>query len=65
MTDQRITISIDPSSILSSGKAAEYLGITTMTLSRWVREGKIVPIMLEHRYFHINELNRAKKLYRG
>lgn len=53
-------ITIEATDLLSPKKAAKYLGITTMTLWRWVRDSKVTPIMLDHRYFHINELRRAK-----
>ncbi|MBA7605055.1 hypothetical protein ES703_12183 [subsurface metagenome] len=55
---QRVTIYIQD--ILPPKKAAEYLAITTMTLWRWVRDGKITPVMLDHSYFHITELKRVK-----
>lgn len=54
----RITINVKE--LLPPKKAAEYLGISTMTLWRWVRDGEITPIILDHRYFHINELDRVK-----
>lgn len=60
MPAERITI--EAKDLLSPKKAAEYLGITTMTLWRWVRDGKITPVMLDHRYFHINELKRVKPI---
>lgn len=53
-------ITIEAKDLLWPKKAAEYLGITTMTLWRWVRDGKITPVMLDHRYFHITELKRVK-----
>ena len=55
-------ITIQATNLLSPKKAAEYLGITTMTLWRWTKDGKITPVMLDHRYFHISELNRVKRL---
>jgi len=63
MAIQKVTI--DVKDLVPPKKAAEYLGITKMTLSRWVRSGKITPVMLDHRYFHINELKRAKALVNG
>ena len=60
MTELRITI--ESKDLLSPKKAADYLGITTMTIWRWVRDGKLIPVMLDHRYFHIKELERVKKL---
>jgi len=60
MDIQRVTV--DAKDLVPPKKAAEYLGITKMTLSRWVRAGKITPVMLGHRYFHINELKRVKAL---
>jgi len=60
MDEQRITIQV--TDLLPPKKAAEYLGVTTMTLWRWVRDSKIIPVLLDHTYFHINELNRVKAL---
>lgn len=57
-----LRVTIEVKDILPPKKAAEYLGITTMTLWRWVKAGKITPVMLDHRYFHISELNRVKAL---
>lgn len=59
MEIERITIEVRD--LLNPKKAAQYLGITTMTLWRWVRDKKITPVMLDHAYFHINELERIKK----
>jgi len=36
-----------------------------MTLWWWVREQKIMPVMLDHTYVHINELNRVKAVREG
>lgn len=60
MEIQRVTV--DAKDLVPPKKAADYLGISKMTLSRWVRAGKITPVMLDHRYFHINELNRVRAL---
>ena len=60
MISQRVTIEVQD--ILPPVKAAEHLGVTTMTLWRWVRDGKITPVMLDHAYFHLNELNRVKEM---
>jgi len=60
MANQRITIEV--ADLLTPKKAAKYLSITTMTLWRWVKDGKIVPVILDHAYFHINELERVKSL---
>ena len=60
MVNERITIEVKD--ILSPKKAAQYLGVTTMTLWRWVQDGKIIPVMLDHNYFHLSELNRVKAL---
>lgn len=60
MANERITIEVKD--ILPPKKAAKYLGVTTMTLWRWVRDGKITPVMLDHAYFHISELKRVKAL---
>jgi len=60
MAVERVTIEVKD--ILTPTKAAEYVGVSRMTLWRWVREGKIAPLMLDHTYFHISELNRVKAL---
>ena len=57
---ERVTINVND--ILTPTKAAEYLGIHRYTLWRWVKAGKITPVMLDHTYFHIAELNRVKAL---
>lgn len=58
MDSERITIEVKD--LLPPKKAAQYLGVTTMTLWRWVRDKKITPMMLDHTYFHKNELDRVK-----
>jgi len=57
---ERVTLEVKD--ILTPTKAAEYLAISRMTLWRWVRDGKITPLMLDHTYFHISELERVKAL---
>lgn len=59
MATERVTIEIKD--LLTPTKAAEYLGTNRMRLWRWVRAGKITPIMLDHTYFHIAELDRVKE----
>ena len=60
MSTERVTINVQD--ILTPTKAAEYLGVSRMTLWRWVRDEKITPLILDHTYFHIAELNRVKAL---
>jgi len=60
MTTGRVTINV--TDILTPTKAAEYLKVSRMLLWRWVKAGKITPIMLDHTYFHVSELNRIKPL---
>lgn len=63
---ERVTLEVDVhlklKDVLAAGKAAKYLGISRMTLWRWVSRGKITPLMLDHAYFHIGELDRVKAL---
>jgi len=63
MVHERITLDIKD--LLSPKRAAQYLGVSTMTLWRWVRDKKIVPCMLDHAYFHVGELDRVKKEREG
>ena len=63
MATERVTLNVQD--ILTPTKAAEYLGVARMTLWRWVRDGKITPVILDHTYFHISELNRVKALREG
>jgi predicted site-specific integrase-resolvase len=60
---ERVTINV--TDILTPTKAAAYLGVSRMFLWRWVKAGKITPVMLDHAYFHINELNRVRELLRN
>jgi excisionase family DNA binding protein len=60
MSAQKITVQV--TDLMPPKKAAQYVGVTTMTLWRWVRDGKITPVMLDHTYFHVGELNRVKAL---
>jgi len=48
--------------VLSPSQAAKFLGVSRMTLWRWVKKGKITPVIPNHAYIHINELNRVKSL---
>ena len=59
MAIEQVTIQV--ADILTPTKAAEYLGISRMTLWRWTKSGKITPIMLDHTYFHIRELERLRE----
>ena len=60
MANQRITIEVKD--LLPPKKAAEYLGITTMTLWRWAKAGKITTVLLDHAYFHRAELDKVKRI---
>lgn len=63
MANDRVTVHI--TDLLPPVKAAAYLNITTMTLWRWNRDGYITCVMLDHPYYHINELDRVKALQDG
>ncbi len=58
MTTQR---PIELNDYLSQGKAAEALGITVMTLWRWMKDDKIRPIIVGgHRMIPRSEVDRLK-----
>ena len=63
MAEQRITVEV--SGLLPAQKAADYLGVTKMTLWRWTRDGKITCVMIETRFYPIKELDRVKALREG
>lgn len=58
MVTEQVTIQV--TDLLTPTKAAKYLGISRMTLWRWTKAGKITPVMLDHTYFHIRELERVR-----
>lgn len=60
MAAERITFSTDD--LLSPKKAAAYLGITTMTLWRWSKDGKLPVMQVDGRTFYAKrELDSLKK----
>lgn len=59
MNRQRITLEVN--NLLSPKIAASRLGITTMTLWRWAKSGKIIPLIIDgHSYYPLNEIERLK-----
>ena len=57
MGSDNITISVQDA--LSYKDAARELGITTMTLWRWVRDGKIIAIRLgRYKFIPLSEIER-------
>ena len=56
--EQKITLSTND--LYTPSQAAEYLGVTTMTVWRWAKAGKLHPIVIGHSYFHINELEQVR-----
>ncbi|MBT9160754.1 MAG: hypothetical protein DDT26_02050 [Dehalococcoidia bacterium] len=58
MTTRQVTIEIKD--LLNPTQAAKYLGVSRMTVWRWVKANKITPVMLDHAYFHIRELDKLK-----
>lgn len=59
MVKDKVTVEIK--NLLPPKKAAEYLGVSVMTLWRWRQEGKLTPVLLDHPYYHIKELRQIKK----
>ena len=62
MENTNITISL--SNALGFKEAATELNITTMTLWRWVRDGKIIAVKFgRYRLIPASEVERIKKLH--
>ncbi len=55
-------VTVNPENLLTLTKAADFLGVNVRTLYRWMDAGKIIPVALEHTFFHRAELERVKKL---
>jgi hypothetical protein len=60
MCAERISLKVED--IYSPTRAAKYLGVSKMTLYRWLGKKKISSIYLDHNYFHVTELDRVKAL---
>lgn len=63
MVEGKVTVLI--TDFFTPQQARDYLGVSKMTLWRWTRDGKITCMMLDHAYYHINELERVKALEDG
>ena len=64
MEKQDITISVQDAS--SYKDAAKELGITTMTLWRWVRDSKIIAVRLgRYKFIPTSEIKRVKDIQNG
>jgi excisionase family DNA binding protein len=60
MEQREITISVKDA--LSYKDAARELGITTMTLWRWVRDNKIIAVKLgRYKFIPVSEIERIKR----
>lgn len=54
-------VTIQTSDVLTPAHAAEFLGISRMTLWRWVQKGKIRPVIFDDQtFFHIRELEQLR-----
>ena len=55
-------VTLDIQGLFGPTRAAEYLGITRMTLWRWTKSNKIRVIYLEdHPFYPLGELVRVKE----
>ena len=54
-------IEINVTELLPLTKAAEYLGVSKMTLWRWTQQGKVSTLLLDHHYYPVQELDKLKK----
>jgi excisionase family DNA binding protein len=58
----KTSITINPADLLTATRAAGFLGVSRMTLWRWVRDGKIRPVEVDNRrFFNISELKIVKE----
>jgi len=52
--------------IVSPSQAARFLGVSRMTLWRWLKQGKVRAIVFDKQsYFHIKELQQLKEQREG
>lgn len=60
--DKDNTIILRATDFYTTKSAAKELGISRMTLWRWVKAGKVIPIKYNNqRLFHISELERLRR----
>lgn len=60
--DSQVKVTVDLHHLHTPSEAAKILGVSRMTLWRWVKAGKITPVEIDHqKLFLAHELNHLTK----